>query len=513
MKQDDTPPLKADVCLILEGTYPYVSGGVSAWTHDLIREHNHLSFAIVALVPPHAELKLKYQLPENVVGITNIFLQQLPQGASSLSLQDTQFLFSVLRSALVDLQKNPNPEVMKRIIDAFARFHNQLGQHILLDSMSAWNLLLSIYETTMQDCAFLDFFWSWRALLGGMYSVLLADLPQANIYHALCTGYAGLCLTRAYLETGKPCIITEHGIYTNERRIEIASADWLVDQKAFSLAVKRTIEDRNLRDFWVDMFSAYSRMCYDISTHIITLYEGNQEFQRMDGADPSKMKIIPNYIDCERFAKVKRDREGVPTIALIGRVVPIKDVKTFVSAVSMLRETIHEVQALIMGPEDEDEEYFKECVEMVHHIGLSDTITFTGRVDIMTYLNKIDVVVLTSISEAQPLVILEMGAAGIPCVATDVGACREMIMGRSDEFPPLGAGGAITPLSNPKAVAAEILHLLTDKVHYRRCGDTLRARVRKYYNKASQPISYREIYADLMEQKVKRHKELQESAF
>ncbi len=505
--------IKADICLILEGTYPYVSGGVSAWTHDLIREHKHLTFAIMALVPPNAELKLKYELPENVAGITNVFLQKLPYGSAALPKQDAEFLFSALRTALIDLQRQPSPDVLRRILDAFSRYQEHLGQTILLDSIPAWNMLLSMYEATMEDCAFLDFFWSWRALLGGMYSVLLADLPEANIYHALCTGYAGLCLTRAFLETGRPCIITEHGIYTNERRIEIASADWLVDQKAFSLAVKRSIEDRNLRDFWVDMFSAYSRMCYGVSTHIITLYEGNQEFQRMDGADPAKMKIIPNHIDCERCAHIKRENEGVPTIALIGRVVPIKDVKTFIRAVAMLRETIYEVQALIMGPDDEDEDYYKECVDMVQHMGLAETILFTGRVNIMDYLKKIDVVALTSISEAQPLVILEMGAAGIPCVATDVGACREMIMGRSDEFPPIGPGGAITPLSNPKAVAAEILHLLTDKAHYYRCGEALRARVRKYYNKLSQPISYREIYTDLMEERVKRHIKLQENAF
>ena len=57
-------------------------------------------------------------------------------------------------------------------------------------------------------------------------------------------------------------------------------------------------------------------------------------------------------------------------------------------------------------------------------------MTFTGRVNLLEYLGKIDVVVLTSLSEAQPLVILEAGAAGVPVVATDVGACGEMILGQ-----------------------------------------------------------------------------------
>ena len=40
---------QADVCLLLEGTYPYISGGVSTWTHDLIRSHSDLKFALVSI--------------------------------------------------------------------------------------------------------------------------------------------------------------------------------------------------------------------------------------------------------------------------------------------------------------------------------------------------------------------------------------------------------------------------------------------------------------------------------
>ena len=30
-------PPKADICLILEGAYPFVAGGVSSWAHELIQ--------------------------------------------------------------------------------------------------------------------------------------------------------------------------------------------------------------------------------------------------------------------------------------------------------------------------------------------------------------------------------------------------------------------------------------------------------------------------------------------
>ena len=101
-----------------------------------------------------------------------------------------------------------------------------------------------------------------------------------------------------------------------------------------------------------------------------------------------------------------------------------------------------EVEALIMGPEDEDPAYAAECRQLAADLGLNGNLRFTGRVRLDDYLPRIDAIVLTSISEAQPLTVLEAGAAGIPSVVTDVGACRELILGRADEEPRLGPGGA-----------------------------------------------------------------------
>ncbi|MBY0406824.1 MAG: GT4 family glycosyltransferase PelF, partial [Rickettsiales bacterium] len=204
----------------------------------------------------------------------------------------------------------------------------------------------------------------------------------------------------------------------------------------------------------------------------------------------------PNGVEYDLFASISRARDANhrPTIALIGRVVPIKDVKTFIRACAALKAMKLDFTAYIMGPTQEDPDYFYECDEMILHLGLEDDITFTGNVNIMEYLPRIDVIVLTSISEAQPLVILEAGAAGIPTVATQVGACPEIIMGKPDENPQLGQGGAIVPLSNPQATAHALHRLLTDQQHYAACSQAIRERVKLYYNKQSQQESYRKLY-------------------
>jgi len=68
---------ESDICLVLEGTYPYVSGGVSTWAHDLILNQPDKTFHIVAIMAPGADPKLAYELPENVSGVTKIYLQKL----------------------------------------------------------------------------------------------------------------------------------------------------------------------------------------------------------------------------------------------------------------------------------------------------------------------------------------------------------------------------------------------------------------------------------------------------
>ena len=485
---------KADVCLILEGTYPYVTGGVSGWAHGLIAEQSHLSFHLCAIVPRDADLELKYALPSNVIGLTTVRLNDLPKG-NIVSNGVAARIHTALRAPLSTLTNDKPMKLddLKRVMDVLSGTRTQLGTEVLLDHEKAWDQLLALYEASFPDHSFLDYFWSYRAIVGGLYSVLLAPLPQADVYHAMSTGYAGLMAARAKVETGKAVLVTEHGIYTNERRIEVTSADWLEATASKALTIDKP--RRDLRDMWIDSINNFSRVCYAACDSVITLFVGNQKPQLEDGADASRMQIIPNGVDIARFAKLSHPRQAVPTIGLIGRVVPIKDIKTFIRATSLLRQAMPGVKAFIIGPTDEDAEYYSECVNLVEVLGLENAITFTGQARVDEYLPLIDVLVLTSISEAQPLVLLEAGAAGIPIVATDVGACRELIEGADDEDRALGLGGIVTPLASPASTADSIFRLLSDAALYDAASSTIATRMRVRYNETIQQQAYRNLYA------------------
>lgn len=486
----------ADVCLIVEGAYPYVTGGLSSWAQDLIKNQNHLRFHVVAILPREEEPELKYELPSNVVGMTHIYLSQVP-GTVSGRKPVEKHLFDALRGPFDALTTDrANLSHLKQILETLRARGPRSDAFTLLDSEAAFELISGMYTMSFAESSFLDYFWSWRAILGGIYSILMSDLPQAKVYHSVSTGFAGLLLARAKLETGRPTVLTEHGIYTNERRIEINSADWLQETASKTLSVDAT--RRSLRDMWINTFANYSRICYEAADQIITLFEGNQYAQIADGAATERMRVIPNGVDVERYGSIRLNNLQRPTVALIGRVVPIKDVKSFIRACAILRETYPNLRALVMGPVDEDPAYVDECRAMVEYLGLMPVVEFTGSVKIDQYLPEIAVLTLSSISEAQPLVILEGGACGIPTVATDVGACGELINGRRDEEPRLGPGGVLVPLSSPTAIAQGLHKLLSNREFYTRCSQAIRQRVHSYYNKRDQHAAYRKLYADYM---------------
>nr|WP_295890374.1 GT4 family glycosyltransferase PelF [uncultured Devosia sp.] len=478
----------ADVCLIAEGCYPYVSGGVSTWIDWLIRSHPELTFTVVAILPSVPTSEPRYKQPANLLSIEHVRLDDNKLGTSRDWPAATPEHVAELIGQLLN-------EGDTRHLAALMKLMGPPGHRVSLDTLlnspEAWQAMCHHYSS-MSHASFLGYFWAWRTLVGGLFRVLTCPLPPARIYHAVSTGYAGLIGARAALETGRPSLITEHGIYSNERRIEILMADWI--SNSIDTGLDLSDDRKDIRELWARSFESFARAAYGAATEIVALYEANQAFQHALGAGAWKLKVIPNGVDIERFGAVKRQEHNRPTIAFIGRVTPIKDVQTFIDVAERLRQRFPDLHALVIGPMDEDPEYALNCVDEVNRRHLADTITFTGPVNVADYLGRIDVLVLTSISEALPLVILEAGAAGIPCVATDVGACAEILEGRLNEDDAIGPGGMVAPVGANDEIADAIGQLLEDPERLHRYGESLQRRVHAHYRAEDVASAYSALY-------------------
>ncbi len=487
---------RADVCLVLEGTYPYVPGGVSTWVHNLVSSLTDLTFWGVVILPSkEQEWTPRYETPPNLKGLTHIYVHDY-------RLSEKRRIFPRRRKAFKFLHefhravRSDRPEVFDRFVDLFYPPEKRpVSTKEMIYSKAAWKLLLQLYQPEGNEDSFIDYFWTYRFNHLPIYQVLDAPMPRAKVYHTISTGFAGLYASVAARRYDRSLILTEHGIYTKERKIEIAQAEWIYLTNRDELKIQKDLGA--FQRMWIHTFEGLSRITYHVASEVITLYEGNRQIQLADGCPPEKTRIVPNGIRLEKFAGLKKEPRPADEpfhIGFVGRVVPIKDVKTFLRACKLVSLHRHDVKFFIIGPTDEDEDYFQACLALTQTLGLADKVEYTGKVDVLDYYPRLDVVCLTSVSEAQPLVIMEANCAGIPVVATDVGACSELLNGRTPEDRALGPSGLITAVADPTATAKAVLRILEDEELRRAMAEAGRERIRRFYQEQALNQTYRRIY-------------------
>jgi len=502
------PPPATDVCLVLEGTYPYVAGGVSSWVHDLLRCMPEVGFALLHIGPlPGANGPARYLVPANV---TCLLEEYCHVGSPPLDAASREQLRSQL-AGRIRVTRRSHP-VRSRTLGALRRLHledtmdDQLIEDLaagdldvdqLLHGDDAFEVLTEVYRARAPSAPFLDFFWHFRSMHVPLVRLLAAELPRAQIYHSVSTGYAGALAAVASKRSGRPMLLTEHGIYARERDMELSRASW-IDEPREDLRLPAQATSP-LRRFWSRFFTRLSHIAYWQSKLIVTLSKGNRTKQVTDGAPLDRTLIVANGVDVDHLtslygAPVARAPTTPLRVGFVGRVVPIKDVITFIKACDLaLRDVPLSIE--IIGPSEEDPAYARRCRELVHTLGRDDSIQFVGPRPLAEIYDHLDLVVLTSFSEGQPLVILEAHAAGVPVIASDVGACREMLEGDGDDRE-IGPSGIVTRVASPEATAAAIVKLARDGELRERMGKAGRARVQASYTKMRMISAYRSMYGE-----------------
>jgi glycosyltransferase involved in cell wall biosynthesis len=505
---------EADVCLLLEGTYPFVRGGVSGWVHQLITGMPELTFSLVFLGGRRRDYgKPRYELPQNVIHLETHYLEDglkheppKPTNPSAQLGRDSDQLHEYLN---MRAGRTPGSEAalarLEHGVDsALVRLERPGGlrlEHFLCSEV-AWQHICRAHQATDPDASFVDYFWTLRLLHAPIFQLaaIAAQAPQARVYHTVSTGYAGFLGALLERHTGRPLVLSEHGIYTKERRIDLNQAEWF-DDLGGPQHTSWSDGSAAIRKLWIRYFESLGRLTYRAANPIISLYEGNRERQARDGAPTDRTRVIVNGINANRFdeARATRPQDKAPlVVGLIGRVVPIKDVKTFLRAMQLVTAELPTAEGWIIGGEDEDPAYGQECRALARSLGIEKHIKFLGHQNVAEVLPKLGLLMLTSISEAQPLAILEAFAAGVPCVATDVGACREQIEGRTDEDRALGAAGRVAPFADARALGNAALELLANFEVWKNCQVAGLERVRRFYAESHMLDEYRAVYLRAM---------------
>ncbi|MCJ8351049.1 GT4 family glycosyltransferase PelF [Moritella sp.] len=491
---------EVDICLLLEGTYPYVRGGVSTWMHQIIKGLPEFSFHIIFLgSSPELYDEPAYELPDNVVGFEIHYLlaaddkvMPTPTAGSPNLFQSWQYFLSFF-----DQRGEPIPSELLSNIADFIGQKNRLTLTDFLNSRASWEVLTNHYFQQDANQSFVDYFWTYRNIYQPLFVLasISQSLPNARVYHSVSTGYAGFLGALCRQKSNRPFLLTEHGIYTKERKIDLSQASWIKDKhNLIDVSMHKDMDAT--RQTWIRFFEQLGVSAYHQADRIVALFEGNRQRQHEDGADNDKTQVIANGIDVERFTKayVRRPSSPPMVVGLVGRVVPIKDIKTFIRTICGVAKKIPTIEGWIIGPAEENKAYAHECQLLIESLGLEGKVKMLGSKDVAEIMPELGIMMLTSISEAQPLVLLEAMASGIPCIATEVGACREILDGAAGEDASLGSCGAIIPIANPSEGTNAIVNLLSDAGIWRKTGDIGKIRVAKYYDQTLMYDLYRRLY-------------------
>jgi glycosyltransferase involved in cell wall biosynthesis len=193
------------------------------------------------------------------------------------------------------------------------------------------------------------------------------------------------------------------------------------------------------------------------------------------GLPAGKVVTIPNGIDPTPFltaydkdsARAAFDLPvGVSLVGTACRFAAQKGVHDLIDVFAHIRAQRPDIRFVLGGSGPLAEELRVHAEK----VGLSDTLIWPGEItDMPQFLAALDVYLNTSLSEGQPIGVLEAMAAGLPVVATAVGGTPEVIP--SAEF------GLTVPVSDHAAVAQATIELLGDGDRRARMGAAARARV------------------------------------
>lgn len=504
-----------DVAIVMESTYPYLKGGVSAVVHDIVTHNPDLSYGIIHITwdseSPQTDL---YGMPSNVQWVRTVYLsmEEHRQDFLSVSAQDLDMtsaqreaLSHRLFDALYALSESGEVDGLWQLIDE--GLNERTRQYPLWALLGSREFMGTLQERMPQlNLSLSDSFWTLRNFFSLAFAVLGETMPRASVYHAHTTGYASLLGAAAARDHDTSFLLTEHNLYVRDTINTLLDRNMALsitedDYRTFDV----TAEQRAWMAWWTEM----GRFCYPSAQLITYLYPSAITEAARLGADIDKSVVVPNGMVIAEFDDKFRARQQVLEkikgdssshtwrLVYIARVVPIKGLLDLLSSMHILRDRGYPNLHLdVLGPTEHVPEYYEACLAKIEALGLHDQVTIHGTVNVREMLDQFDLLVLPSYNEGQPIVILEAMAAGIPTVGSDVGGVAQQIA--DDLITPDGrtigpCGETVTP-GDIVEMADGIQAVLGNVDAYADYAANARLRLQELFQMHEVMSSYNQIY-------------------
>jgi len=231
---------------------------------------------------------------------------------------------------------------------------------------------------------------------------------------------------------------------------------------------------------------------------VITVAESLRQELIGAGLPADKLVTIHNAIDAQAFASQAeadnhrlREQLGIedqqPIVSTVGRLSPQKRHQDFLEAARRTLAVLPGAHFLVIGdgPERGDLE------ALAASLGIDSAVSFLGhRQDVAAWMAISDVIVMASIREGLPYVLLEALALAKPVVATCVGGVPELIRD--------GETGLLVPTQQPARMAEAILYVLSHGEEAARLGEKGRELVWQKFSPQSMAHKTAEVYREVL---------------
>jgi lipopolysaccharide heptosyltransferase II len=208
---------------------------------------------------------------------------------------------------------------------------------------------------------------------------------------------------------------------------------------------------------------------------------------------PERLRVIPRGVDLSEFQFAHKP---LPTdrpwrLGLIGRLSALKGHEIAIHALHQLIQRRHPARLCLIGEAPASKPHIRSGLEhLAHSLGLADLIDWEGtRRDIPEVLRTLDVVIVPSVyPESFGRTVIEAQAAGVPVVASRLGALAEIVEEETT--------GLLVPPGDAGALAAAIARLIGDEPLRRRLVQAARERVEQRFRLEGMVDGYEAVYRD-----------------
>lgn len=427
------------IALLAEGSYPFVTGGVSTWCDQLIRGLPENEFEIVAVAGNSRE-RPALTLPPNVSELSIVPLWDLvPANHRRPSAADEAAFLDLYRPLLrTALDSNAEQGDFTAALRALFDFAQRRDLTAVLQTDAAIASLTEIWGDLhdQQSMSMLDAVQATE-LIEHFLRPLSATVVRADLCHTVSNGLPALVALAAKWTYGTPMVMSEHGVYLRERYLAFRNIQYRWPVKSVVLALFR-------------------RLCatgYASADSIAPVNIYNQRWETRHGADPDIIATAFNGIRAEDYPPAAAE-PTVPTIGWVGRIDPLKDLETLIESFALAREHIPTAVLRLFGPTPAGNEWYETRLRALSDsLGLSAHVTFEGPIRPVTRAyGESTLVALSSISEGLPYTVMEAMMCGRATVSTEVGGIPELV----------GDSGVLVPPRDPAAFAEACISLLSD---------------------------------------------------